>query len=136
MNNKGVSLVEVVLALAVVSVAVTVFIGGILYGSDTVISRSFRLQARWYASECIHVARWIRTVDGLDALTAGNHGLIVSGGRWVLSGTEDIQASFERTLFVTEVSEHEVEVACSVTWQSQFGDREVVLESRIAEWNE
>lgn len=136
MARNGISLIEVVLALAIVSVAVTVFIGGILYGSDAVVSRYLRVQARWHATECLHVARWLRNIDGLDGLTVGNHGLVVTGGRWELFGTEDTNGPFERMLTVSDVGEHERGIQCTVTWESQFGEREVVLESRVAAWNE
>lgn len=134
MNSRGFTLIEIVLALAIVSMAVTVFLGGLLYGSDTVVSRHLRVQARLYAGECVHVARWIRDIRGLDALTAGTHGLVLSGGSWELSGTSDESGPFTRTLAVGPESDGGRDITCSVVWESQFGDRDVSISTRLAEW--
>lgn len=136
MRTDGFTLIEIILALTIASVAIMVFIGGVLYGSDTLTSRYLRLQARLYASECLHVTRWLRETGGLDALETGVHGLSRQDGTWQLSGSEDTDGTFTRSVTIAEEQDHARALSCSVTWQGQFGQRQVVLETRLATWND
>ena len=136
MTHNGFSIIEAVLALAIVLIAVSVFAGALLYGSDSLTSRHLRLQARLSASECLHVARWLRDSGGLEALPEGIHGLAVAGETWTVSGMSDINGPLTRQMSVEDIGEHEKDVTCSVRWNGQFGQRNVIMETRITEWTE
>ena len=64
----GFSLIEVLLALALTALIVTGVAGGLMISDRLVANSSGRTTARLMGEECLAVVRWMRDVDGLDAL--------------------------------------------------------------------
>jgi prepilin-type N-terminal cleavage/methylation domain-containing protein len=98
MNERGFTLIEVLLALALVSLALVGVFGGVLY-ADRLAARAYpQAQARLLAGECLEAARWLRDAEGLDALASGAYGLDDASGTWELTGAPDATGMFEREL--------------------------------------
>lgn len=136
MRNNGFSIIEVVLAISIAALAVSVFVGGLLYASDTLVSRYVRVQARLSASECLTVVFWLRDTEGFDSLAEGVHGLALDGGSWELSEERDVNGTLTRSVAITETDEHTKDIACTMTWETSLGEHELVMESRVTAWNE
>ena len=80
-RRSGFTLVEVVVASAVFLIIVAAFGGAVIYSQGGMTRAGERGRASFLALEGIEATRAIRDAS-FAALTDGQHGLAVSGGRW------------------------------------------------------
>lgn len=135
-SQKGQSLVEVLIALAVFIAGVATI--GFLVLDSNVASRQGieRTQATLLAKEGLEAARSIRDAD-FDNLTAGSHGIALSGNKWIFSGTSDTQNQFTRTVTITNINVDTKRVDSAVTWQfTQARQNSVRLTDYLTDWNQ
>jgi prepilin-type N-terminal cleavage/methylation domain-containing protein len=101
-NNKGFSLVELVVALAVFVIIIggmaTLIIGGHL--SD--FENEKRLQANAALTEVWEALRAIRG-RGWDNIPDGSYGLAHGGGYWEFSGGSDEQNGITRQITISDI---------------------------------
>ncbi|MFH1839217.1 MAG: hypothetical protein ABH820_02940, partial [Patescibacteria group bacterium] len=70
-------------------------------------------------------------------LTAGNHGVAISGNRWVFSGASDTSEDFTRTVSVRSIDAYKKYVTSTVSWEFRPGQtKSVVLSTLIANWRD
>ncbi len=84
-SNRGFSLVEVLLASALLSLFLTAFVGAFIYGQESTALAGARVRATFLAEEGLEAARSLRDSDFAN-LTDGDHGLAISGNQWSFSG--------------------------------------------------
>lgn len=132
----GFSVVEVLLAVAVLAVLVTAFTGTIFYGEEGTALAGVRNRAVFLADEGLEATRNIRDASFAN-LVNGTYGLAISGGQWTFSGTADIDDIFTRQITIADstISANFKLVTATVTWQqNQQRMGNVTLESEMTNW--
>lgn len=118
--NRGISLVEVLLAIAIFTLFVaslgTIGLSGMLMTSDAVE----RFRATLVAQESIGALRSIRS-ENYSLLTVGTHGLALSGSNWQLTPTPDITDKFTRTVTISSSGIGKLLARVTVEWPSRIG---------------
>lgn len=135
-SRSGQSLIEVLIALSIFVVGIATI--GFLVLDANVSSRQGveRTQATLLAKEGLEAARSIRDAD-FDNLTAGGHGIALSGNKWTFSGTSDTQDQFTRVVIVTDIDVDTKQVQSQVTWQfTQARQNSVALTDYLTDWNQ
>jgi len=115
-RTDGFSLVEVVLALALATLAGTVFVDAVLSTDRLAARESLATRGRLLAAECLEAVRWMRDADGLDSLTDGTYGLGADAGTWELLPGPDTADGFTRMTEISPAGDDEKSVACTVSW--------------------
>jgi prepilin-type N-terminal cleavage/methylation domain-containing protein len=134
-RQSGMSLVEVLLAVAVFAVFTVGVIGAIIYGQESTAVAGARERAVKIAEEGIEAVRNIRD-SGYDNLPVdGTYGLVVSGGIWTFSGVSDITDIFTRTVTLSTIDPRTRNAIINVTW-SQTIQRpgSVSLNTNLTDW--
>jgi len=98
-EKQGFSVVEALLAGSLFILIVSAFIGAVIYGEESTATAGNAARGAGITEEGLEAARNIRD-GGFANLTAGNHGLAVSGGQWIFSGTSDVVNIFTREINV------------------------------------
>jgi len=133
-TKSGASVVEVVLSGAVLALLVTALVGGMVYGQQSGALAGERARAVLLAQEGLEAVRSMR--DGsFSGVGDGAHGLSISGGRWIFSGTQDTIGEFTRQTVVTSVDARRKDVSATVTWQQSLQRSGTVsLATRLTNW--
>lgn len=135
---KGQSLIELIVAIAIFSISISVLIFFLL---DSYIAGrlAFEMEkANFLAEEGMEAARSIRDNNWQD-LTAGNHGLTIFGGHWIFQGAEeDISSELRegtRQVLIEDITLDRKKVTSMVNWQFSEGrPEEVKLISYLTNW--
>jgi len=133
-NQKGFSLVEVILSSAIFALLVTALVGAYLYGQEATMLAGNRARANMLAEEGLEAVRSIRDPDYTN-LADGTYGLTTTSNQWNLSGASDVTGIFTRQIVVSTVDTKRKSVTANVTWQ-QNPQRtgSVTLTSRMTNW--
>ncbi len=115
----GFSTIEVLLAASILVVIVTALIGGVIYGRESTLLAGQRNRATFLAEEGLEAVRNIRD-NSYASLTIGTHGLIISGNKWILSGTSDTTDIFVRQIIIANAGTNRLQVTSTVTWQQDL----------------
>ena len=128
-TKPGFSLIEVILATAVFSLLVTALVGITSYGEESAVIAGDRARAAF-----LEVIRNLKS-DSFLNLPDGTYGLLLSDGRWYLSGSEDITGIFTRQVTVTTFAPDRLEVTVRVSWPETLQRTgEVSLVAQFANW--
>ncbi|MEK6561178.1 MAG: hypothetical protein AABZ07_05540, partial [Nitrospirota bacterium] len=109
-------LVEVLLAVSIFGLVVTVLTGGLIYGQQSTAMAGMRARTAILADEGLEAARNIRD-ENYANLTDGTFGLAISGNQWNFSGASDTTDVFTRTIAIYAVDANRKMVTSAVTWQ-------------------
>ena len=133
-NQRGFSLVEVILSSAVFVLLVTALVGAYLYGQESTTLAGNRARATMLAEEGLEAVRNIRD-QNFSNLTNGTYGLATTGNQWSLSGTSDVIDIFTRQVVISSVDAKRKSVTVNITWQ-QNPQRtgSLSLATRFANW--
>jgi Tfp pilus assembly protein PilV len=101
--TKGFSIVEVVLSAALFLLIAIALANILIYGEQSSASAGTRARAVFLAEEGLEAVRNIRDAS-FSNLTDGNHGLAISSGQWVFSGTSDTTDIFTRVINIATVN--------------------------------
>ena len=115
-RQAGMSLVEVLLAVAIFAVLVSGVIGAIIYGQESTAVAGARERATKIAEEGIEAVRNIRDSSYSNLPVDGTYGLAISGGVWTLSGTSDVTDVFTRSVTLATVDSRTRNITVNVTW--------------------
>lgn len=118
-NNKGVSLIEALLVVAVLAILAIFAMDGLIQGTDSSVVAGKRSRAVFLAEECLEAARNIRDND-YNNLTVGTFGLAVAGNIWTLSGSSDLTDIYTRQIVVSTISTTTKQVTCTINWQQNL----------------
>lgn len=133
-NQKGFSLVEVILTSAVFVLLVTALVGAYLYGQEATALAGNRARAVMFAEEGLEAVRSMHDSSFCDVMT-GTHGLTTTSNQWNLSGSSDTTDIFTRQITIASVDSRRKTVTSNVTWQ-QNPERTglVSLVTRFTNW--
>jgi len=134
-QRGGFSLVEIILAVGIIAVVVSVFVGALVYGQESTAIAGQRARAVLLAEEGVEAARNLR--DGaFTNLTDGTFGIVASGGQWILSGSSDSTDIFNRQLAIsTATASKKKLVTSTVAWQqTQQRLATVSVASELTNW--
>src|SRR5882672_2011870 len=133
-NQRGFSVVEVLLAAVVFGFLVTGLIGAIVYGRASSEAAGDRVQANLLAEEGIEATRNIGTAAYAN-LVDGTYGLVQSGNQWTLSGSSDTSGIYTRQVVIATAATNRKSVTSTVTWPQSGGTTgSVTLTSRLVNW--
>ena len=118
-NNKGFSLVEVLLSVAVFALLVGGLLGALVYGQQSTLLGGNRARASYLAQEGLDAVRNIRDVSFAN-LVDGTYGLTTTGNKWTLAGSSDTQDIFTRQIVISTVNSSKKQVTSTVTWQQNL----------------
>jgi prepilin-type N-terminal cleavage/methylation domain-containing protein len=115
-NNKGFSLLELVLAIAIFSLSSVALVTLIIdAGVSTRLSQE-RSEALFYAKEGMDAVRAIRD-SAWASTTVGTHGLSTDNSSWVFAGDSDlINDKYTRTVEIEDVSVTTKNVTVNIVW--------------------
>ena len=133
-NQKGISLIEVILSVALFALLLVGLSGAHLYGQDATRTSGEERRALALAKEGLEATRNIRA-GSFANLTDGNHGIALSGGRWAFSGISDIVDVFTRQVNIATVDSSRKTAICTVSWQKSPGRiGAAALATRFTDW--
>jgi len=115
--QSGFSLIEIIIASGVFALIVGSFLGVLIYFNKSAVSVGDKTRAIFLAEEGLEVVRNIRDGD-FNNLTDGNHGLAVSGGQYIFSGTQDNTGIFTRQLNVSTIEADTKQITSQVSWDN------------------
>jgi prepilin-type N-terminal cleavage/methylation domain-containing protein len=134
-NKGGFSLVEVLLAVAIFSLAITPIVTSIIYGQESTALSGALTRATFLASEGIEAVRNIRD-ENFSNLSDDTHGLAVSDGQWILSGSSDATEDYKREIIISTVDENTKKIDVNVAWkQNMQRDGLVNLTTYLTNWS-
>jgi len=134
-NQRGISLIETILAIAVLSLLLGGISGVFLYGQESTQYSGQLARASFLADEGLEALRSIRN-NNFSSLSAGTYGLDSSGGQWSLSGSSDITGIFTREIIISSVDADRFDVTSRITWQRLTRSGEVSGVTRFTNWAE
>ncbi len=135
-KQSGVLLLEVVIALGLFSVLLTItplyFIGQ----RFSEVEAERRSQAVAYAREGIEAVKSIRDND-FDTLAAGTFGLSTSTNAWTFSGSSNTENNITREITLTAIDSRRYLVESNVSWTTLTGvQNNMVFRTHLSNWRE
>jgi len=131
----GMSLVEVILAVAIFAVISTGVISAIIYGSESTAVAGARERATKIAEEGIEAVRNIRDSGFINLPSDGTYGLSIVGGIWTLSGSTDTTDIFTRSIILSTIDSRTRKVDVNVDWkQTVQRDGNISLNTYLTDW--
>ena len=135
-NNKGFSLVEVLVAIGVFVLGVATLGYMVVDASVSVRQGIERTQAIMFSQEGIEAIRSIRD-GGFGNIPEGIYGLEINAGNWTLSGNSDNQDQFARTVEVIDDGDNTKRIVSTVNWDfNQARNLEVQAVSYLTNWQD
>ncbi len=133
-KQRGFSLVEIILAIAIFGLSVMGFSTGLVYGQQSSLVAVHRNQAVWLASEGIEASKNIASED-FNNLVDGDFGLSIAGNSYIFDGTTDSWDIYERHITISSVDTNTKKVESYVLWsQGLFDEGNVDFETYITNW--
>lgn len=115
-NKDGFSLVEAMLAVAILAIITTAVFGALYFSQEANALSTNYSKAIYLAEEGIEASKNIRDQD-YALLADGFHGVSSSSGFWEFSGSSDNIDGFTREIEIISIDETTKEIVCSVSWQ-------------------
>lgn len=133
-SSKGFSLVEIILATAVVALLATIFLGVLGFSQESTIRAGQRVRAIFLAEEGLEAARALRD-ESFGNLSAGIYGLQVVNGKWNLIPQKDTTDIFSRTLNITDIDARTKKIDSQVQWTQTGGNKvSVSFSTLLTDW--
>lgn len=133
-QQRGFSVVEVLLASTIFAFLVTALTGALIYGRQSTANAGDRTRAVLLADEGCEAVRNIRDADYAN-LVNGTHGLSTGSGVWAFSGTSDTTDIYTRQINITEVDSNRKDITCTVSWNTGGVARSVDVTTRLTNWS-
>jgi len=129
------SLIEVLLSISLFSIFVMMLVAALLQSQENADLTSNRLRAAQFAEEGLEAMRSIKN-ENYEGLSDGDYGLSWTGGKWILSGTQDTQDRFIRQVNISTISDSLKLVRLTVTWpQTAARTATLSFESYLSNWS-
>lgn len=134
-SNKGISLVEVVVAIAIFSVLSTVAYQTYITVNRLTVSSDKKDVAVRLAEEGIEAMRSIRDYNFTSLPTIGTIGIVIGAtSTWQASGTSDVTNGYIRTLTFTPVDADTTTITSKVDWLDRGATSTLTLNSTLTNW--
>jgi type II secretory pathway pseudopilin PulG len=133
--QKGVSIIEILLAISIFALLITVFVGAFLFGQDSSLLSGKINRGLFLAEQGLEAVRNIRD-ESFSNLIDGIHGLNISDNQWVFSGSQDTTDIFNRYIDISSIDSETKQVIANVSWQ-QNSQRpaNISLLTHFTNWN-
>lgn len=137
-KEKGQLIIELLVAMAIFISVVSATAFLILDSYVANRAGGEMTQSTFLAQEGLEAARAIRD-SGWNNLTAGSHGLSVSGNNWIFSGSqEDIGTKLNqgtRQIIIENIDSDRKKITCQVAWQFAANrSQNVTLTTYLTNW--
>lgn len=132
--TRGFLVVEVLLSSSLLVIAITAFVGAIIYGQESTSIAGGISRASFIAQEGIEAVRNIRD-ESFGNLTDGSYGLLVSNNQLILSGNSNSTDGYVRQINIGTIDADRKQITSTVTWQKtaqRAGN--VVLTTELTNW--
>ncbi|MEK7620708.1 MAG: prepilin-type N-terminal cleavage/methylation domain-containing protein [Patescibacteria group bacterium] len=134
MNEKGMSIVEVLIVIALLSIVSLGFVRWMATSQEAALFAGERARAVLLAEEGLEATRNMRDGD-YNNVTLGAHGLAVSGGVWTFAGTSDTVDGFTRVVTASPVDASRKQIESEVSWQeTTYHAAQVALTTYLTNW--
>jgi Tfp pilus assembly protein PilV len=134
-SNRGASLVEVLLAVALFSFIMVFVITSLLYGIESSILAGKRTKAMFLAEEGIEATRNIKS-QNFDNLVDGTYGLIENGEIFEFSGIQDVTDIYTRRVIISTLDSDTKLVRVEIDWtQNAQRAGSLFLETQFTQWS-
>jgi hypothetical protein len=140
--HDGMSLVEILLAVATFSLLTVAVIGGIIYGVQGPAISGTQVRAQQLLDEAGQAVRNIRDSDTFSNLTPGTYNLVTTGGVWDLqtitnpaTEAEVIDATFNRYIVIgSGVSGKQI--TAYISWNQGNVSRSINSSNYLSDWQD
>jgi len=132
-NQRGFSVVEVLLAVTVFALLSTAVIGALVYGRSSTAGSGDRVRASYLAEEGTEAVRNIRNA-GYSNLIDGTFGLAQTGGVWGLSGGSDTNGIYTRSTTIAPAGTNRKSVTSRVSWSGANGSGSTDVTTELTNW--
>ncbi|MBI2444721.1 MAG: prepilin-type N-terminal cleavage/methylation domain-containing protein [Candidatus Magasanikbacteria bacterium] len=129
----GFSLVEVILAAALLALITSAWAGSFWFGYEATLLAAERTRAVALAEEGLEAVRNLRD-QSFANLVPGTYGVTTTGNQWQLSGAADTIGMFTRSVALAALSASTTRVTATVTWQHRPAARSVTLTADLTDW--
>jgi len=136
-NQKGFSVVEVLLAAAVFGLIVTSLFGVLIYGEKSSMLAGQEARAVYLAEEGLEAVRNIRDAGFTSLPADGQYGLQISANKWAFlsAGTSDTTDVFTRHIDIATFDTDRKTIISTVTWdQTPQRTDTISLTTRMTYW--
>lgn len=156
-KNKGFSLLEVLVAIFIISIGITGAVSLVNYSISSVAVGKSQIIASNLAQEGIEIVRSIRDSNwlenaawdsGLDGCSSGCRVQYDSGALLSLSGNPALKIDsnsfyqydsgtntfFHRKITISDISANEIKVVSEITWSERARSFSVSAENRLYDW--
>jgi prepilin-type N-terminal cleavage/methylation domain-containing protein len=138
-NNRGFSLLELILAVAIFSLGSVAMVTMLVDANLSTRLSAERTEALFYAAEGLNATRSIRDNAWSD-LSAGPHGLDDSGASPVFSGGSDSpdgDDKYTRVITITDIDASTKNISANITWNlTSARIASVTLETVLTNWSQ
>lgn len=133
-HQKGFSLVELLLAVALFGLVVVSFMGAFAVAKESVFQAGNHTKAVFIAEEGLEAVRSIRD-DDFSSLTPGTYGIATSSGSWEFSGSSDAVDIFTRQIDIGSIDGNHRYATSTVSWTGLRGTQNsVVVATLFSNW--
>ena len=128
------SMIEALLAGSLLALVVFILSGILIFGQESSRIAGDSQRATALAEEGLEAVHSMSEAS-FSSLTAGPHGLAVSGGKWQFLGTQDYPEIFTRSLIISDLDANTKAVTSTVSWAaSSQRNGSISLTSRFTNW--
>ncbi|MBN1331419.1 hypothetical protein JW978_00870 [Candidatus Dojkabacteria bacterium] len=114
------SLVEVLLAIAMLAIITTAVFGAVFYAQESSVVVTNRNRALYLAEEGLNAAQAIRD-DDFANLIDGTYGLSSGSNQWIFNGSSDTVDIFTREIEISTVDATTKQILSRITWTQNAG---------------
>ena len=133
-DRNGFSLVEAIIATALVGLFLSACSLGLSYGVRSTKEAGRKQQAIYFAEEGLAAVQNIRDAAYTN-LTDGTWGLTTAGNQWDLSGASDVNGLFTRAVTIASFGATAKQVTSSVTWNDTSTKAQTIsLTTYLSDW--
>ena len=115
MTRQGFSLVEIIVAAAILLIVVATFGGALIFSQGNLTVAGERIRAQLIVEEAMEAVHNIRD-EAFGNLTDGTYGLALIGNQWTLSGSSDTIDGFIREVEIESINATTKRVTTTVRW--------------------
>lgn len=132
-TKPGFSIIEAVIACAVVAILITAFTGGFTLFNRTQNQAVSRYRAALVAEEGLEATRSIRD-NQYNLLVDGTHGLAQVSGVWTFSGASDTTNGIMRTVTISSIDAVTKNILSTVSWAAGGRTQTYNVATRLTNW--
>jgi len=133
-KKEGFSLVEAIIAAAILMLIVTSVSTSYMSIRRYVISSAVETQAIFLAQEGLEAARNIRDYDFNLLVSGTTNGLLHAGNSWSFSGNQDVNGIYTRKIIISTPSANTRLVSAQVDWIYDGTSKSITLNREFTNW--